>query len=144
MKTCSKCKQSKPEAEYTKYARAKDGLSHQCKPCKRETQKASRAANREKARAQSLAWHKKYPEKSLACTRRYQAKRASATFGDQEAIEYVYYAARCIEQVYGGLPHVDHIVPLRGELVSGLHAPQNLQLMSRVENQRKSNRWGHP
>ena len=37
--------------------------------------------------------------------------------------------------------HVDHIIPLKGENVSGLHTPSNLRAMRGVENISKKNKF---
>ena len=47
-----------------------------------------------------------------------------------------------ILEIYKNCPkglHVDHIIPLNAELVSGLHVPENLQYLKRSEGQKKAN-----
>jgi len=44
-------------------------------------------------------------------------------------------------KLFGFLWHVDHIIPLQGKKVSGLHTISNLQVIPAIINTRKSNKW---
>lgn len=60
---------------------------------------------------------------------------------DKLKIRCIYSIAAMLTRHNGEPWHVDHIIPLQGALVSGLHVPSNLQVMRGVENVRKHKKF---
>jgi 5-methylcytosine-specific restriction endonuclease McrA len=102
------------------------------------------AENRAKHNAKCNQWAKQNAAKVNARTARRHASKMQATPkwmspDDYWVIEQAYELAALRTKMFGAPWEVDHIVPLRGKTVSGLHTPWNLQVVTQAENRRKSN-----
>lgn len=71
--------------------------------------------------------------KELIALRRARLLNATPIWVDLDAMRKIY--RDCPDGM-----HVDHIIPLRGIGVSGLHIPINLQYLTPTENRKKSNK----
>ena len=100
--------------------------------------------NRERRLEQCSKTQKMDPVGRLAKVGKSRAKRlgrlpswlTSEQFLEMRA---VYQKAWDLTQETGVLHEVDHVYPLKGDTVSGLHVPSNLQVLTRSENCKKGN-----
>jgi CRISPR/Cas system CMR-associated protein Cmr5 small subunit len=110
--------------------------------------------------AKTIRWKRRNPEKAAEVSRRtrtknsvrilvnkarYRANKAKRTplwltKADLFEIQCIYTYRDALKKV--GLDYeVDHIIPLKGEEVSGLHVPENLLVIKASENRLKNNRY---
>lgn len=141
-----------------------EGLRHLhgvCVECKREADGIYRVKNRDRVKAVIRAWAARNPEKvkqyikkskvnnkglvnaATAKRRHSQSKRTPVWLTEDEfwMMEQAYELAVLRTKTLGFPWQVDHILPLQGSLVSGLHVPYNLQVIPGMDNVRKSNKF---
>lgn len=97
--------------------------------------------NKDLANSFSAAWSKNNPAKTAAQAAKRRAKllKATPSWANIDAIQIEYDLAKWCSDVMGEKYHVDHIVPLQGKIVCGLHVHNNLQVIPASLNLTKSN-----
>lgn len=161
-KVCKHCSEEKPISDFGKKKRAdgKYSIRGICNKChtlynmrnrKLKGRKIS-AKTAERARERTSAYYYenrhnpsfKAARCSEASKRRAVKLNATPEWLDQEQhqeIKDFYWLAKDLTAVSGESYHVDHIVPLQGDNVCGLHVPWNLQILPADINLSKGNRY---
>lgn len=84
-KTCTKCKEIKPIAEFTKDKQRSDGLRPSCKECKHVWSVAYYEATYEKQSAYAKAWAAANPEKKKANKKRHYDRHSAEVIAKAQA-----------------------------------------------------------
>ena len=141
-----------------------DGRASECKECKKAKDKKYFEANKSRVCAKSKEWYENNKDYALERHKKYfkeymknkraeltakEARRRSLkllatpswlTDSDLQNIETEYKLCAWASSVMGEAYHVDHIVPLKGKAVCGLHVPWNLRVIPAKENISKGNK----
>jgi hypothetical protein len=160
-KTCTTCLIDKPVEEFYKQStRGGYGVRGSCKECdnKKKSEYRSKLGealcirkrqeyrrNLQARLAQKKVYRQANKGKIIALAtlrKKYIRQRTPSWLSkdDKWLIKEVYDLAALRTKMFEFSWHVDHVIPLQGETVSGLHVLNNLQVIPGVENIRKKNK----
>ena len=160
-KTCKTCTIQKPVTDFYKQSiRGAHGVRGTCKACdnfKKVEYRNQLGGTLLERKRQDYAKHrdsilpkkKEYRQNNkgkinalVAARKKIIKQRTPAwlTIDDKWLIKEIYEFAALRTKLFGFSWHVDHIIPLQGKTVSGLHVPNNLRVIPAVENIKKKNK----
>lgn len=158
-KQCTRCEQVKLFLQFSKQSDKKDGHKSWCKACTKSYVAKHYQENKEKYLEKAAIWHAENKDKhrlsqakhkrenraaATADTAKYRADKDKRTPNWLTEFDHIHikalYQLAAMRTRESGFPwHVDHIIPLRGRNVSGLHIPSNMRVIPGEENVRKNN-----
>lgn len=102
--------------------------------------------NPEKVKARKVKYSKENKHILNAKTSRRRLHNRKATPNwlsdfDKDYISHIYQQSNWIQELEGVKYNVDHIIPLKNELVCGLNVPWNLQILTKKDNSKKHNKF---
>ena len=169
MKVCRLCKESYDLDFFHKNNSYSDGLDSRCKSCRHEIRvknynyeswRLYYQENKDRILKYSSEWAKKNKNRKLkvasewrktkplylqlkAVNDRLRATKNTPSWlteSHKDHISQFYKAAHELTLFYGIKYEVDHIEPIKGKTVCGLHVPWNLQILTQRDNRVKNNK----
>lgn len=131
-KYCGSCNNIKPFSDFANNRSSTIGLSSHCKTCRNI--------------GQADQYYKYYDAHQESYARNYGKirERQNQYRGERSLRIPPWSQKELIEQFYENCPEgyqVDHIIPLKGKEISGLHVIENLQYLLAEENLKKGNKF---
>lgn len=160
-KQCKRCLEVKSVDDFHRHPTNPGGRQRLCKVCHNKTNVEWIHKNREEVRPKLLAYGREYYKKNKdtikvkakeyylehydeilkrVSQRPKKLERATPPWADLEKTKEVYVEAAKLRAA-GNDVQVDHIYPLEGKFICGLHIHTNLRIITSIENRTKHNKF---
>lgn len=154
---CPKCQIVKDIEQFSIDVSRKGGRQCYCRECQAKIYESKKAIAKEQRKKRYLENKERetqkmrdyydanksdyYARNAIRRSMRISASPSWLTPEDKEAMASLYAQAQQLSASTEEVWHVDHVVPLQGKTVCGLHVPWNLQVITATENLAKNNRF---